>query len=76
MLKLLLMKLAMSLEQTITLAKVSFEIEHHRENEEYKPILYTTLCHSTHCIRTALCDSEIQVTTLYITCNIKVTNRY
>nr|GMD55450.1 HEAT repeat-containing protein 5B isoform X2 [Ipomoea batatas] len=61
MLKLLLMKLAMSLEQTITLAKVSFEIEHHRENEEYKPILYTTLCHSTHCIRTALCDSEIQV---------------
>ncbi|CAH9132426.1 unnamed protein product [Cuscuta epithymum] len=61
MLKLLFMKLAMSLEQSISLAKVAFDVQCHGEKRESKPVLYTILCHSTQCFRTVLNDSEMQV---------------
>ncbi|VFQ70327.1 unnamed protein product [Cuscuta campestris] len=60
-LKLLFMKLAMYLEQCVSLAKTAFEVECHREKQEFKVVLYATLCHSTKCFQTVLSDSEIQV---------------
>ncbi|OIT22627.1 PREDICTED: HEAT repeat-containing protein 5B [Nicotiana attenuata] len=59
--KLLLLKLALSLEQTTTFTKLAFDIQLLKENEGCKPILYAMICHATRCFRSALTDSDIQV---------------
>ncbi|XP_075091342.1 protein SWEETIE [Nicotiana tabacum] len=59
--KLLLLKLALSLEQTTSFTKLAFEIQLLEENEGCKPILYVMICHATRCFRSALTNSDIQV---------------
>ncbi|XP_075105994.1 protein SWEETIE [Nicotiana tabacum] len=59
--KLLLLKLALSLEQTTSFTKLAFDIQLLEVNEGCKPILYAMICHATRCFRSALTDSDIQV---------------
>ncbi|KAK4346804.1 hypothetical protein RND71_033143 [Anisodus tanguticus] len=59
--KLLLLKLALSLEQTTSFAKLAFEIQLLEENQGCKPIFYAMICNATRCFRSALTDSDIQV---------------
>ncbi|KAA8530559.1 hypothetical protein F0562_005268 [Nyssa sinensis] len=58
--KLVQMKLAFSLEQTCSFAKLAYEIECHGEDQR-NPILFTMLQHCSKCIQTVLTDSDIQV---------------
>ncbi|XP_060193029.1 protein SWEETIE [Lycium barbarum] len=59
--KLLLLKLALSLEQTTSFAKLAFEIQLLEENQGCKPIFCAMICNATRCFRSALTDSDIQV---------------
>ncbi|KVI00117.1 Armadillo-like helical [Cynara cardunculus var. scolymus] len=54
-------KLAFSLEQIITFAKLTYEIELISENEESKPIFYGMLCHCRNSFHEVLNDRYIQV---------------
>ncbi|XP_004232371.1 protein SWEETIE isoform X1 [Solanum lycopersicum] len=59
--KLLLLKLALSLEQTTSFAKLAFEIQLLKENQGCKPVFYAMICNATRCFRSALTDPDIQV---------------
>ncbi|XP_049385527.1 protein SWEETIE isoform X1 [Solanum stenotomum] len=59
--KLLLLKLALSLEQTTSFAKLAFEIQLLEENQGCKPVFYGMICNATRCFRSALTDADIQV---------------
>ncbi|KAM3363202.1 protein SWEETIE isoform X1 [Capsicum galapagoense] len=59
--KLLLLKLALSLEQTTSFAKLAFEIQLLEENQGCKPVFYAMICNATRCFRSALTDTDIQV---------------
>ncbi|MCD7456258.1 hypothetical protein HAX54_031039 [Datura stramonium] len=59
--KLLLLKLALSLEQTTSFAKLAFEIQLLEENQGCKPVFYAMICNATRCFRSTLTDSDIQV---------------
>ncbi|KAJ9561951.1 hypothetical protein OSB04_007111 [Centaurea solstitialis] len=54
-------KLAFSLEQIITFAKLSYEIELFSENQERKAIFYGMLCHCSNSFHEVLNDRYIQV---------------
>lgn len=54
-------KLAFSLEQIITFAKLSYEIELISENQESKAIFYGMLCHCSNSFHEVLNDRYIQV---------------
>lgn len=59
--KLLQMKLAFSLEQMTSFAKLAYEIESFGDHDEGKPMLYTVLSNCTKCIQASLTDQEKQV---------------
>lgn len=59
--KLLQMKLAFSLEQMASFAKLAYEIESFGDNKESKPMLFTVLSNCTQCIQASLTDKNIQV---------------
>ncbi|KAL8123865.1 hypothetical protein AgCh_011749 [Apium graveolens] len=59
--KLLQMKLAFSLEQMTSFAKLAYEVESFGDNDESKPMLYTVLSNCTRCIQASLTDQEKQV---------------
>ncbi|KAH0698254.1 hypothetical protein KY290_016160 [Solanum tuberosum] len=59
--KLLLLKLALSLEQTTSFAKLAFEIQLLEENQGCKPVFYAMICNAIRCFRSALTDTDIQV---------------
>ncbi|KAK1357513.1 hypothetical protein POM88_050769 [Heracleum sosnowskyi] len=59
--KLLQMKLAFSLEQMTSFAKLAYEIESFGDNDESKQMLYTVLSNCTRCIQASLTDQEKQV---------------
>ena len=59
--KLLQTKLALSLEQMASFAKLAYEIESFGDNVETKPMLFTVLSNCTRCIQASLADQEIQV---------------
>lgn len=59
--KLLQMKLAFSLEQMTSFAKLAYEIESFGDSDEIKPVLYTVLSNCTRCIQASLTDQEKQV---------------
>lgn len=63
--KLLLLKLALSLEQISSFAKLAFEIQLLEENQGCKPVFYAMICKATRCFRSALTDSDIQVSRFY-----------
>ncbi|KAI3726462.1 hypothetical protein L1987_66259 [Smallanthus sonchifolius] len=54
-------KLVFSLEQIITFAKLTYEVELISDNEESKNIFYSMLCQCTHSFREVLNDQYIQV---------------
>ncbi|XP_076960722.1 protein SWEETIE-like [Bidens hawaiensis] len=56
-----LKKLVFSLEQIISFAKLTYEIELIRDNQESKPIFYSMLCLCTNSFREVLNDQHIQV---------------
>lgn len=56
-------KLGFSLEQIITFAKLTYEVELISDNQESKPILYSMLCQCTKSFREVLNDQYIQVRT-------------
>ncbi|XP_059670574.1 protein SWEETIE [Cornus florida] len=59
--QLLQMKLAFSLEQISSIARLAYEVECLGEDQKSHPILFTVLQHCTKCIQTVLTDSDIQV---------------
>ncbi|KAM7524202.1 hypothetical protein LguiA_014104 [Lonicera macranthoides] len=59
--KLLQMKLAFSLEQIFSFAKLAYEFECLEDNQENKPILFTVLHYSAQFIQALLTDPVIQV---------------
>jgi len=63
--KLLLLKLALSLEQTTSFAKLAFEIQLLEENQGCKPVFYAMICNAIRCFRSALTDTDIQVSRSY-----------
>ncbi|PWA87585.1 HEAT repeat-containing protein [Artemisia annua] len=54
-------KLAFSLEQIITFAKLAYEIELISDNQESKPIFYSMLCQCRNSFHEVLKDQHIQV---------------
>ncbi|KAL3525448.1 hypothetical protein ACH5RR_013820, partial [Cinchona calisaya] len=59
--KLLHMKLAFSLENIVSFAKLAFELEYPGEGKESDPMFSTDLHHSNQCIQAVLSDYSIQV---------------
>lgn len=59
--KLLQMKLAFSLEQIFSFAKLAYEFECLEDNQKNKPILFTVLHYSAQFIQALLTDPVIQV---------------
>lgn len=59
--KLLQMKLAFSVEQTISFAKLVHEIQCLGQSKDNRPIYFTPFMYCTECIRTLLIDVNIQV---------------
>lgn len=62
--KVLLLKLAYSVEQFFSYATLAFVFEGPGESQERNPVLYRVLHLSIQCIRAVLTDSDIQVTIL------------
>ncbi|KAM1332268.1 hypothetical protein ACFX2F_008459 [Malus domestica] len=54
-------KLAFSLEQTISFAKLGYEINYLEENRDGDSVYYTMFKYCTKCVQTVLTDSNIQV---------------
>lgn len=62
--KMLLLKLAYSVEQLLTYAAVLYTSADSGENQEINPVFYRFLHHSIQCTRAVLTDPDIQVTIL------------